>query len=92
MNIEQLQKTCRSQKERQNANEKIWTDLRDSQKEFGVCYYPVRKGLAMLGIGKPRCPCCNKKLNKEVISYNRIYEDSILYCDCGYKFAETWRE
>lgn len=70
-----------------------WEALKQFQDRYGTQYKPIRKFLGICGIGKPKCPNCIEVLVPEIISYDGIYEKSIVHClKCEYEFAEIWRK
>jgi len=67
-----------------------WNIMMDAQERFGDDYRPISPSSIMLK--KSKCPCCQNKLEKNILKHDGIFEYHILYClNCGYRFARAMR-
>ena len=66
-----------------------WNIMMDAQERFGDDYKPIS---VLGGLKKPKCPCCQDNLEKNILKYDGVFEYQIVYClNCGYRFARAMR-
>ena len=78
----EFKQNCIAAKETRTANEIIWENLYEEQKQYGDEYKMKNRY-----VGKLRCPNCYKKLTQEPMFVKDRHAHYIMFCDCGYKYA-----
>lgn len=93
MDIEEFKNKCKSQKEKHDERKAEFDRIETAQEQYEkACYEPL-----WMFFGKPKCPVCCERLNKEIVDKRKSpglalfdFDRDIIYtCDCGYEYAAT---